>query len=130
MPDFKTWLRANIENYRDNYNPYSEEGMREEDDKLGSSFWFGSQHQRLCNASGYLDPDIFIFNFQTDIERIPFYVRLFCDGAEIRIPHLNADQHSFRKHHLFYYDLDLIRLVRNFEPVRADCEQLKIKLIL
>lgn len=124
MPDFKTWLIANIENYRNDYSCESIQGMRETDGELGSSFWFGSQSGRLYDHHGVIDRDMRIFKFETDLYKIPGFIRTFA-GRSILLPHSNRSEHD---HYLTYYDQELIDVVKRFPPVQEDCEVLKINL--
>lgn len=120
-PDFKTWLIANMNAYRsDDYSFESVQGMRETDSRLGSSFWFGSQTQRLCDYDGNLQESVNVYKF----EYLNCIYKFLKDvtGKDLRIPHSNKSDH---RNYLSYYDQDLLQLTEFFQPVLIDCQKLR-----
>lgn len=119
-PDFKKWLTANINAYQpDHYSFESVQGMRETDASLGSSFWFGSQRQRLCDVDQNLYEDINIYKFE-NLHSIHQLLKELT-GKDIAIPHANKSNH---RDYLSYYDQRLLQLIKLFSPAVIDCQNL------
>jgi len=119
MPTFKQWLTININNYQGSFlgDPLTAEGNRGTDGDLGSSFWFTSQAERLCDKQhNLLVPRSNIFRLEDGTEKVEKFLQKIT-GVWSQMPHSNKSEYNDYRS---FYDDELVEKCKNFSPISLD----------
>jgi hypothetical protein len=116
---FKSWLIANINEYKGGFNFNSPDGGgAAAAGAVGSSFWFSSQYHWLSDWDGYFFSDITLLKLEDGTNNIEDYI-FKATGIPIHVPHLGFSMGD--KSYSHYYDNELLNIVNAFNPFKEDC---------
>lgn len=128
MLPFKSWVMANMDCFKGEFDLLSTEGNREDHGDLGSAFWFSSQVSRLSTALQTDFSNIHILRYEDGMKAVEDFVHRKT-GKPINIQHLNRSHKDSHNSYLNYYDTELLNTVNAFPPFIKDCTLLQYQVI-